>query len=556
MARVGLQRDSHFGAKKSSFVAIARPPTRADARSARIGERRRYYWRSSCSSDTAYGKSRIRLVQVSRGGDRHDLRDLTVAVRFEGRLRRIVHRRRQPRRPADRHDEEHGLRAGRRASGRTSRRPSAWCSRGTFSSGNPRLRTRARRSHRTRVGAPRHRRPRARRMRSCAAARTRAPPRVQATPRADARSAAACANLLILKSSHSAFAGFPRDEYTTLPETHDRLLATSLDRDLATTARPTSTSARAGSASGGRCSRRLPSTTAHRCSTRSTRWARRCSTTWPTSTVDPSRDAEQASPAGRPVALRPREPQRDLRRHRRAARADRSDARPIARDGMTGARWFAASGSCCRTACARRRFRSATAGSSRSARTRDRPAGVRGDRRRRRSWSCRVSSTRTSTSTSPAAPTGKASRHATRAAAAGGVTTLVDMPLNSIPATTTCRRARGQAARGQRPMPRGRRLLGRRRAGQRGGARTARARRRPRFQVLSQPVGCRRIRARHRSRSARRRCRSSRRLGSAAARARRTAGAPARAGRGGSARATRPGSTAGPRPASTRRSIC
>ena len=35
-------------------------------------------------SHTSYGKSRIRLVQVSRRGDRHDLRDLTVAVRFEG----------------------------------------------------------------------------------------------------------------------------------------------------------------------------------------------------------------------------------------------------------------------------------------------------------------------------------------------------------------------------------------------------------------------------------------------------------------------------------------
>ena len=36
------------------------------------------------------------------------------------------------------------------------------------------------------------------------------------------------ADLVILKSSHSAFAGFPRDEFTTLPETQDRLLATSL----------------------------------------------------------------------------------------------------------------------------------------------------------------------------------------------------------------------------------------------------------------------------------------------------------------------------------------
>src|SRR5512134_1469001 len=35
-------------------------------------------------TETSYGKSRIRLVQVSRRGDRHDLRDLTVAVAFEG----------------------------------------------------------------------------------------------------------------------------------------------------------------------------------------------------------------------------------------------------------------------------------------------------------------------------------------------------------------------------------------------------------------------------------------------------------------------------------------
>ena len=58
---------------------------------------------------------------------------------------------------------------------------------------------------------------------------------------------------------------------------------------------------------------------------------------------------------------------------------------------------------------------------------------------------CPVWSTRTSTSTIPAAPIGKASSTATRAAAAGGITTLVDMPLNSIPATTTVAGARGEA---------------------------------------------------------------------------------------------------------------
>jgi urate oxidase len=35
-------------------------------------------------------------------------------------------------------------------------------------------------------------------------------------------------NLVLLKTADSAFSGFPRDEYTTLPETEDRILATSM----------------------------------------------------------------------------------------------------------------------------------------------------------------------------------------------------------------------------------------------------------------------------------------------------------------------------------------
>src|SRR5262245_36254725 len=33
---------------------------------------------------TAYGKSRVRVVRVTRRADRHELVDLTVAVRFQG----------------------------------------------------------------------------------------------------------------------------------------------------------------------------------------------------------------------------------------------------------------------------------------------------------------------------------------------------------------------------------------------------------------------------------------------------------------------------------------
>jgi urate oxidase len=36
------------------------------------------------------------------------------------------------------------------------------------------------------------------------------------------------ANLVVLKTTDSAFAGFPRDEYTTLPDSGDRIMATSI----------------------------------------------------------------------------------------------------------------------------------------------------------------------------------------------------------------------------------------------------------------------------------------------------------------------------------------
>ena len=40
--------------------------------------------------------------------------------------------------------------------------------------------------------------------------------------------AAGIQNLVVLKTTDSAFSGFPRDEYTTLPETNDRILATAV----------------------------------------------------------------------------------------------------------------------------------------------------------------------------------------------------------------------------------------------------------------------------------------------------------------------------------------
>ena len=67
--------------------------------------------------------------------------------------------------------------------------------------------------------------------------------RVVDRPRRASSVTAGIADLVIMKTSRSAFAGFPRDEFTTLPETHDRLLATALTTTLDLSATPTSNSA-------------------------------------------------------------------------------------------------------------------------------------------------------------------------------------------------------------------------------------------------------------------------------------------------------------------------
>lgn len=176
-------------------------------------------------SQTSYGKSRIRLVQVSRRGDRHDLRDLTVAVRFEGdydtsytegdnrdvlptdTMKNTVYA--LAARERVREPESFGIALGRH-----------------FLDRNPRLRQ-------VHVDIAEHgwgHIPVGDREHGQAFVR-RGPETRTARITTDAASVAitsGVADLVILKSSHSAFAGFPRDEFTTLPETHDRLLATSL----------------------------------------------------------------------------------------------------------------------------------------------------------------------------------------------------------------------------------------------------------------------------------------------------------------------------------------
>ncbi len=176
-------------------------------------------------ADTSYGKSGVRLVQVTRRGDRDVLRDLTVAVRFEGdylasytagdnrdvlptdTMKNTVYAL-TARGPVE-EPEAFGLALAEH-----------------FLERNPKL-------HRVTIDVAEHLWGRIDvGGREDGHAFIGQGPESRTSQvkvdRQEAQVRAGVADLLILKTSQSAFSGFPRDEYTTLPETRDRLLCTSL----------------------------------------------------------------------------------------------------------------------------------------------------------------------------------------------------------------------------------------------------------------------------------------------------------------------------------------
>lgn len=167
----------------------------------------------------SYGKSGIRLVRISRRPDRDDLKDLTVAVRFEGEfeaahvagdnsavlptdtMKNTVYAMARERPDEDIEDlglalSEHFLRENSQVSSveisLEERRWDRIAATAFEGSSNERRTARVSRSRET------------------------------------ASVESGLKDLLILKSAHSAFSGFRRDRYTTLKETEDRILATSL----------------------------------------------------------------------------------------------------------------------------------------------------------------------------------------------------------------------------------------------------------------------------------------------------------------------------------------
>ena len=270
---------------------------------------------------------RVRLVQVV--APRRSARSARSHRRhpFRGRVRRVLHRGRQSRRAADRHDEEHGVRAGGAASASRSPRRSACLLARTL----PRTQSRL---ERVRVDLTEHQWGRIA-VDGATSTATRSFGHGPEVAYGDGDGASA--------TGVTICAGVARSAHPEVVALGVHGVPQGRVHDAAGDARPHSRDVADGNLAVSNCRARLRSGVARRPARRCSRsfaehdsasvqhtlhaWARRCSTTSTTVAGDPSRHAEQASPARGPVALRPREPQRDLRRHRRALRADRGDDR-------------------------------------------------------------------------------------------------------------------------------------------------------------------------------------------------------------------------------------
>jgi urate oxidase len=178
-------------------------------------------------TDNNYGKQAVRLVTVRRGEERHELKDVTVAVRFEGdfaaayaagdnqgvfptdTMKNTVYALAAEHPFNDIEDfglalTDHFLQASPRASAvRVDLTEHLW---------EP-----------IEIGRSPHPHPHA--FRKAGSEQRTA---MVTRDREGARILAGLSDLVVMKTAKSAFEGFPRDRYTTLKETSDRLLATAV----------------------------------------------------------------------------------------------------------------------------------------------------------------------------------------------------------------------------------------------------------------------------------------------------------------------------------------
>jgi urate oxidase len=166
-----------------------------------------------------YGKSRVRVVKVMRGAERHELAELTVNVQFQGDFGRVhTEGDNSPVLPTDTmKNTVHAL-------------AKAWNGgqiedfglelAAHFLDGNPPVSG-------VRIGIARSQWIRLGDFSFVRGSEEEAVTEV-AADRAGSRVESGIDNLVILKTTGSAFEGYKKDRYTTLQETSDRILATAL----------------------------------------------------------------------------------------------------------------------------------------------------------------------------------------------------------------------------------------------------------------------------------------------------------------------------------------
>ncbi len=176
-------------------------------------------------ADHAYGKSGVRLVQVTRSGESHTLRDFTIAISFTGDYAAsYVDGRNADVLPTDTmKNTVYALAARERV---VAPEPFGLTLAQHFLAGNPHLASVTIDVHehpwdRLTVGAHEDGQAFVRNGSGTRIARV-------AAGRAGSVVTAGIVDLAVMKTGRSAFSGFMRDGFTTLAETRDRLLATSM----------------------------------------------------------------------------------------------------------------------------------------------------------------------------------------------------------------------------------------------------------------------------------------------------------------------------------------
>ena len=167
-----------------------------------------------------YGKSAIRLVKIVRGGDRHAIRDLTVAIALEGDF------------AASYVDGDNSLVVATDTMKNTVYAFAREHLTGpveAFGAVLARHFVAIRQVERATVSIEEHPwRPIGDAPDAFSRDRSSTRTAVVAATRGGLTVEAGIADLTLMKTAKSAFSGFPRDEYTTLPDTTDRLMATKL----------------------------------------------------------------------------------------------------------------------------------------------------------------------------------------------------------------------------------------------------------------------------------------------------------------------------------------